>query len=112
LAIALAGTATEQCVGFGTPIITLPGNGPQFVWAFAEAQTRLLGQSIHLVAHPSEVAGKVREILQQPEQELTYQNNGLLRMGKPGASERIAAQIQSQPVETKKPTLTTPSSAQ
>jgi uncharacterized protein (TIGR03492 family) len=94
MAIALAGTATEQCVGFGKPAITLPGNGPQFVWAFAEAQTRLLGKSIHLLEHPSAVTGKVLEILQQPERWPMYQDNGLLRMGKPRASQRIAAQIQ------------------
>ena len=94
LAIALAGTATEQCVGFGKPVITLPGNGPQFVWAFAEAQTRLLGKSIHFVEHPSGVAAKVLEILQQPDQSTIYQENGLLRMGELGASKRIAAQIQ------------------
>lgn len=96
LAIAMAGTATEQCVGFGKPVITLTGNGPQFTWAFAEAQTRLLGQSIHFVEQPSEVAKRVREILQQPERGAIYQNNGRLRMGEPGASRRIAAQIQQQ----------------
>jgi uncharacterized protein (TIGR03492 family) len=94
LAIALAGTATEQCVGFGKPVITLPGNGPQFVGAFAEAQTRLLGNSIHFVDHPRKVAANVLEILQKPEQWPIYQNNGLLRMGRLGASQRIAAQIQ------------------
>jgi uncharacterized protein (TIGR03492 family) len=94
IAIALAGTATEQCVGFGKPVITLPGNGPQFIGAFAEAQTRLLGKSIHFLEHPREVAATVLEILQKPEQWPIYQNNGLLRMGKPGASQRIAAQIQ------------------
>jgi uncharacterized protein (TIGR03492 family) len=93
MAIALAGTATEQCVGFGKPVITLPGNGPQFVWAFAEAQTRLLGNSIHFVEHPREVAAKVLEIMRQPEQQAIYQRNGLLRMGELGASQRIAAQL-------------------
>jgi uncharacterized protein (TIGR03492 family) len=93
IAIAMAGTATEQCVGFGKPVVTLTGNGPQFTWAFAEAQTRLLGRSIHFVEQPSAVAARVREILQQPEGRAIYQNNGLLRMGEPGASRRIAAQI-------------------
>jgi uncharacterized protein (TIGR03492 family) len=77
----------------GKPVIALAGSGPQFTWAFAEAQTRLLGRSIHLVEHPSEVAKRVRKLLQQPERAI-YQNNGFLRMGKPGASRRIASQIQ------------------
>jgi uncharacterized protein (TIGR03492 family) len=93
IAIAMAGTATEQCVGLGKPVIALAGSGPQFTWAFAEAQTRLLGRSIHLAEHPSEVAKRVRKLLQQPERAI-YQNNGFLRMGKPGASRRIASQIQ------------------
>jgi uncharacterized protein (TIGR03492 family) len=94
LAIAMTGTATEQCVGFGKPVITLPGKGPQFIWAFAEAQTRLLGQSIHLVENPHEISGPVRELLQLSQRQSIYQSNGFARMGKPGASERIAAQIQ------------------
>ncbi len=95
LAISMAGTATEQCVGFGKPTITLTGGGPQFTWAFAEAQTRLLGQSIHFVEQPREVAKRVRDLLQQMEGGSSiYQNNGLLRMGEPGASRRIATQIQ------------------
>jgi uncharacterized protein (TIGR03492 family) len=96
MAIALAGTATEQCVGFGKPVMTFPGNGPQFVWAFAEAQTRLLGRSIHFVESPSELAPQLKALLQQSEGQCIYQNNGLLRMGEPGASRRIAAQIQQQ----------------
>ena len=47
VAIAMAGTATEQFVGLGKPAIIMPGQGPQFTYAFAEAQSRLLGCSIH-----------------------------------------------------------------
>ena len=41
--IAMAGTATEQFVGLGKPVITFPGGGPQFTKRFAQNQTRLLG---------------------------------------------------------------------
>lgn len=34
--IAMAGTATEQLVGVGKPVITFPGEGPQFTYSFAE----------------------------------------------------------------------------
>ncbi|WP_404786985.1 lipid-A-disaccharide synthase-related protein [Altericista sp. CCNU0014] len=92
LAIAMAGTATEQCVGLGKPVITFPGKGPQFIWAFAEAQTRLLGPSIHLVENPSQVAATVVKLLQQPCHAI-YQRNGQARMGQPGSAARIAQQL-------------------
>lgn len=94
VAIAMAGTATEQCVGFGKPVITLAGAGPQFTWAFAEAQSRLLGESIHFVNHPHAIPGTLNAILKSLPQSL-YAANGQRRMGKPGASIRIAAQIQT-----------------
>ncbi len=92
MAIALAGTATEQCVGFGKPVITLPGDGPQFVWAFAEAQTRLLGSSVHLIEDSASLPAKVVALLQQTHQPI-YAHNGQERMGQPGASIRIAQRI-------------------
>lgn len=93
LAIAMAGTATEQCVGKGKPVITLHGKGPQFTWAFAEAQTRLLGSSIHLIENPSHLCAQVIALLQQSEPQ-TYHHNGQQRMGDPGASRRIAQVLQ------------------
>ena len=54
-AIAMAGTATEQFIGLGKPAIAIPGNGPQYNPAFAEAQSRHLGSSLILVEQPAEV---------------------------------------------------------
>jgi uncharacterized protein (TIGR03492 family) len=93
LAIAMAGTATEQCMGLGKPVLTIPGAGPQFTWAFAEAQSRLLGPSIQLLESPRAVAAPLKLLLQalpQPK----YLQNGQQRMGRPGASILIARQIQ------------------
>jgi uncharacterized protein (TIGR03492 family) len=91
LAIAMAGTATEQFVGLGKPVVTLPGGGPQFVPAFAEAQTRLLGDSVHLVERPDQVAPMVQQLLAAaPERWRAIAANGQRRMGFPGAAERIA----------------------
>jgi uncharacterized protein (TIGR03492 family) len=92
-AIAMAGTATEQFVGLGKPAITLAGDGPQFTWAFAEAQSRLLGPSIHLV-NPDTLPEILMALLTSMPQD-RYQKNGQLRMGTPGASARISSQIQS-----------------
>jgi len=90
LAIAMAGTATEQFVGLGKPAIAIPGNGPQFTSAFAEAQSRLLGISLILVKHPKEVPGVVKSLLSDSERQRLIAKNGFRRMGKPGGSERIA----------------------
>lgn len=89
-AIAMAGTATEQTVGLGKPVITLPGRGPQFTLAFAQAQTRLLGNSVQLVSTPSQVAPTLRSLLNQPAQLHQIATNGQQRMGSPGAAQRIA----------------------
>ena len=46
LALASAGTASEQAVGLGKPVLQLCGRGPQFTVTFAEAQRRLLGPGV------------------------------------------------------------------
>lgn len=89
-AIAMAGTATEQFISLGKPAFTISGNGPQFTPAFAEAQTRLLGESIILVADPQAVGVEIDRLLQQPDRLQSIARNGLLRMGTPGAAKRIA----------------------
>jgi uncharacterized protein (TIGR03492 family) len=90
VAIAMAGTATEQFVGLSKPAITFPGNGPQFTYTFAEAQSRHLGASIILVENPQQVADAVQSLLNDPERLKLIAENGLRRMGKPGAAKRIA----------------------
>jgi uncharacterized protein (TIGR03492 family) len=93
LAIAMAGTATEQFVGLGKPAILLPGKGPQFTPRFAEAQSRLLGISVILVESPLRVAQTVRSLLDDPPRLQRIQANGQHRMGKAGAADRIATHI-------------------
>ena len=46
LVLGMAGTAVEQAVGLCRPALQLPGGGPQFTAAFAEAQRRLLGPTV------------------------------------------------------------------
>ncbi|MGL5084056.1 MAG: lipid-A-disaccharide synthase-related protein, partial [Microcoleaceae cyanobacterium] len=90
LAIAMAGTATEQFVGLGKPAIALPGRGPQFTEQFAEAQSRLLGESLILVADPIKVPEVVKSLLHNPDRLHQIAENGRQRMGQPGAARRIA----------------------
>ncbi len=44
--ISMAGTAAEQAIGLGKPVIQIEGKGPQFTKSFAEAQRRLLGEYV------------------------------------------------------------------
>ncbi|NJL01054.1 MAG: hypothetical protein HC910_11015 [Spirulinaceae cyanobacterium SM2_1_0] len=92
-AIALAGTATEQFVGLGKPVVTLPGRGPQFTPQFAEAQTRLLGTSVFLVPKPAQVGKTIAGMLANPDLLQVVAENGERRMGKPGAAARMAARL-------------------
>ena len=95
-AIAMAGTATEQFISLGKPAFIIPGAGPQFTPSFAEAQTRLLGESVIFVAQAQDVGVEMQRLLAQPDRLQSIAQNGLLRMGTPGAAKRIAACIDLQ----------------
>lgn len=94
-AIAMAGTATEQFVGLGKPAFITPGAGPQFNPTFAKLQTRLLGPSVMMVASPDAMGATMASVLTDPDRLELIRQNGLRRMGKPGAAAAIA-QILSQ----------------
>ena len=49
--ISMAGTAAEQAIGLGKPVIQIEGKGPQFTKSFAEAQRRLLGKYVFCASH-------------------------------------------------------------
>lgn len=100
LAIGMAGTAVEQAVGLGKPVIQIPGFGPQFTYAFAEAQMRLLGSSVQTIGtSPQEVnlsakvANNIWSILADSTYLKNCQQNGQERVGKAGGSQGIAQQI-------------------
>ena len=93
IAIATAGTATEQFVGLGKPAITIPGNGPQFTKAFATVQAKMLGPSVNMVCEPKEVGRAIAHILDSPTHLEQIRQNGQQRMGKPGAGQKIAEQL-------------------
>ncbi|MDB9525607.1 lipid-A-disaccharide synthase-related protein [Oscillatoria sp. CS-180] len=91
VAIAMAGTATEQFVGLGKPAFTLPGKGPQFTPTFAKLQTRLLGESVVLVETADQVGAAMESVLADVDRLNSIQHNGIRRLGEPGAAEAIAA---------------------
>jgi uncharacterized protein (TIGR03492 family) len=100
LVLGMAGTAVEQAVGLGKPVVQIPGYGPQFTYRFAEAQMRLLGLSVTTVGKkPDEpdlfyrTAQEVGRILHNPDYLHSCVANGRERMGGKGGSEAIARQI-------------------
>jgi uncharacterized protein (TIGR03492 family) len=97
LAIGITGTAVEQAVGLGKPVNAVPGNGPAFTYRFAEAQNRLLGNSVQVIGTQSgnshiikEAALAVDRTLQDNKYLASCIKNGLERMGRSGRSIKIA----------------------
>jgi len=97
LVLGMAGTAVEQAVGLGRPVVQLVGRGPQFSYAFAEAQMRLLGEAVFTVgnspAGTREIHGAAALILQllaDPDLPQLCHQCGLERVGPPGGSTAIA----------------------
>lgn len=94
LAIAMAGTATEQFVGLGKPVVIFSGEGPQFTPAFAEAQSRLLGSSILQVENSAQVGKAIAWVIDDDQLLARIALNGKVRMGEAGAAQRIADCLQ------------------
>ncbi|NJK66952.1 MAG: hypothetical protein HC789_21225 [Microcoleus sp. CSU_2_2] len=100
LVIGMTGTAVEQAVGLGKPVISVPGNGPSFTYRFAEAQNRLLGNSVRVIGTKpanldliQQAALAIDRTLQDKKYLETCVNNGLERMGRSGGSSKIADRL-------------------
>jgi len=91
--IGLAGTANEQAVGLGKPVVTFPTAGTQDD-AYVRMKMRFFGASAVAVAgDPVVVARAVLDILNDPDRAATMAAAGRQRMGVPGASAAIAAAV-------------------
>lgn len=107
LLLAMAGTAAEQSVGLGKPVLQLAGSGPQFNGRFAEAQRRLLGAGVSCAPGESgqdatlnTTAAMVADQLEQladpvrgPAWRRELAEIAALRLGPPGGSARQAEAI-------------------
>jgi uncharacterized protein (TIGR03492 family) len=104
LLLSMTGTAAEQAVGLGKPVLQLEGGGPQFTAGFAEAQRRLLGPG--LVCAPGApgsdeqrrhgaqlVASQLQRLRTDPAWQRQLQQLGLERIGTPGGAARMAADL-------------------
>ncbi len=97
LVVGMAGTAIEQAVGLGKPVIQIPTAGPQFVYRFAEAQMRLLGLSVQTIgtkpATPETITQAARAIyntLKDGDYLERCRINGLERLGTAGGAAEMA----------------------
>jgi uncharacterized protein (TIGR03492 family) len=88
--LGLAGTANEQAVGCGRPVVAFPGKGPQYNPLFAKLQAELLGPGIEVTE--AAAAGVAEAIVRAfaPERQAAARLAGRERMGEPGAAARIA----------------------
>lgn len=100
LVVGMAGTAVEQAVGFGLPVVQLVGRGPQFSYAFAESQMRLLGPTVHTVGRRPAEHGELQEaadlilrLLADVDLPARCAEAALERVGPPGGSRRIAETV-------------------
>lgn len=104
--VSMAGTATEQAVGLGKPVLQLAGHGPQFTEGFAEAQRRLLGPALFCAPGPAgapETLGASAKLLlalmapNDPQQwqrhQQLWRQEGERRLGTAGGTARLAEAI-------------------
>lgn len=107
LLLAMAGTAAEQAVGLGKPVLQLVGPGPQFTEGFADAQRRLLGPAVSCAPGPMGAPSTLRETarmatdqlgrLADPEEGPRWREQmrdvALERLGRPGGTARMVEAI-------------------
>ncbi|MEO0457775.1 MAG: lipid-A-disaccharide synthase-related protein [Cyanobacteria bacterium P01_A01_bin.114] len=100
LVLGMAGLAVDQAVAIGKPVLQIPGEGPQFTYAFAEAQTRLLGLSAKTIGTGPATADTLQDaarlaldMVQDPAYLAACVDNGFQRFGPFGASTRMAQAV-------------------
>ncbi|MDD3926709.1 MAG: lipid-A-disaccharide synthase-related protein [bacterium] len=94
LVIGQAGTASEQAVGMGCPLLAFPGRGPQVSEGFLRTQKRLLGDAMELLPADEEVvARRTLELLGNRQQLDSMSRTGRDRMGGGGGVRAIAGYL-------------------
>ena len=94
LFLGMAGTANEQAVGMGKPVITFPSKGVQFSYEFATNQKRLLGEGIKFIKRDfKKAAYSLIELLEDEKEYNKRSESGKKRMGKRGAINKVTDEI-------------------
>lgn len=95
LAIGMAGTANEQAVGLGIPLVTVPSTGVQGR-NYAQMKMKFFGEAAVMAQNDAEnIADVSLSLLQDAAACHRMALAGRERMGQPGASKAIAERIQS-----------------
>ena len=96
LAVGMAGTANEQAVGCGLPLIVVPGAGNQGV-AYVRMKRRWYGPAaLHLSRDAKAVAAALEALHDDTAMQASMRAAGRARMGVPGASDAIAQAIRAE----------------
>lgn len=90
LAVGMAGTANEQAIGLGLPLVVVPGRGNQGA-AYVRMKMRYFGPAAVAAApEAGAIAAALCELAADPARRATMAAEGRRRMGAPGASRAIA----------------------
>src|SRR5690606_10834827 len=93
LVVGMAGTGNEQAVGLGLPLIAVPSAGMQGE-RFVRMKAEYFGQAaLSLPRDAGVISQAVYDLLHDPARRAAMGEAGRERMGRPGASRAIAAQI-------------------
>lgn len=94
MVIGQAGTGNEQAVGMGKPVVSFDSDGRKVPGWYRARQKGLLGDAVAIVNRSGEaVAREVTTILDDPRRYEMMRLAGYSRMGGPGASAQMAADI-------------------
>lgn len=92
-ALGTSGTANEQAAAVGLPVVAFPVP-PLYSRAFLDNQKRLLADALELApADAAAVASTIRRLRSDPERYRRAASAGAVRMGGPGGSRAIAADL-------------------
>jgi uncharacterized protein (TIGR03492 family) len=95
IAVGMAGTANEQAVGLGIPLVAVPSRGVQGE-RFVRMKMQFFGEAaVSVPLDPEAIAAVTLAILADPAGARRMGDAGRERMGSPGASRAIAAEIVS-----------------
>ena len=93
LVIGMAGTANEQAIGLGIPLVTVPSSGVQGL-NYVRMKMKFFGDAAIMAApDPDAIANSALLVLKDEKVRRKMAEAGRERMGEPGASKAIAAAI-------------------
>jgi uncharacterized protein (TIGR03492 family) len=91
LVISLGGTASEQSLYLGSPVISFQGSGAQNTKRRLKGQKNLLGDAFILLKYePKKIAEKILEIIRNENLLKKLKNRGKERAGNSGGAKKIA----------------------